>query len=109
MSESPLNPAVPVYATNPVAASKPCRFHWMVAGLCRMQGVRIPHLSPVGYHRTIVNPLRFLVDAFVNTFGITPPTKQNEVRAGRVIALMLAGVLVFLAAAAWVLRAAFLR
>jgi hypothetical protein len=56
-----------------------------------------------------VSPLRFLVDAFVNTFGITPPTKENEVRAGRVIALMLAGVLVLLIVAALVLRAAFLR
>ena len=56
-----------------------------------------------------VNPLRFLVDAFVNTFGITPPTKENEVRAGRVIAIMLAGVLVLLAVVTWALRAAFLR
>jgi hypothetical protein len=56
-----------------------------------------------------VNPLRFLVDVFVNTFGITPPTRENEVRAGRVIALMLAGVLALLILAAVVLRAAFLR
>ena len=56
-----------------------------------------------------VSPLRLLVDAFVNTFGITPPTKENEVRAGRVIAIMLAGVLVLLAVVTWALRAAFLR
>jgi hypothetical protein len=56
-----------------------------------------------------VNPLRLLVDAFVNTFGITPPKPENEVRAGRVIALMLAGVLVVLALVAWALRAVFLH
>jgi hypothetical protein len=56
-----------------------------------------------------VNPLRFLVDAFVNTFGITQPTPETEVRAGRFIAIMLAAVLVLLCAAAWMLRAAFTR
>ncbi|HEY4382092.1 MAG TPA: hypothetical protein VGN01_17215 [Acidobacteriaceae bacterium] len=54
-----------------------------------------------------MNPLRFLVDAFVNTFGITQPTPETEVRAGRFIALMLAGVLVVLGVAAWLLRSAF--
>jgi hypothetical protein len=46
---------------------------------------------------------------FVNTFGITPPAKENEALAGRVIALMLAGVLALLIVAALILRAAFLR
>lgn len=58
---------------------------------------------------TYVNPLRFLVDAFVNTFGITQPAPGAEARAGRYIALMLAGVLLFLGAAAWLLRAAFIH
>ena len=53
--------------------------------------------------------LRFLVDMFVNTFGITPPTMENQVRAGRVIAVMLAGVAFLLVAVAFALRAAFLR
>ena len=54
-----------------------------------------------------MNPLRLLVDAFVNTFGITQPSPEAEARAGRYIALMLAAVLLFLGLAAWVLRAAF--
>lgn len=58
-------------------------------------------------HPKSMNPLRFLVDAFVNTFGITQPTPETEVRAGRFIALMLAGVLVVLGVAAWLLRSAF--
>ena len=53
--------------------------------------------------------LRFLIDLFVNTFGITPPTPETERRAGRVIAIMLAGVLVMLLVVVWVLRAAFLH
>ena len=53
----------------------------------------------------IVNPLRLLVDAFVNIFGITAPTRETEARAGRVIALMLAGVLAVLGAVVWLLRA----
>jgi cytochrome b561 len=53
-----------------------------------------------------VNPLRFLVDAFVNTFGITQPTPETEAKAGRFIALMLVAVLLFLVAVGWLLRAA---
>jgi hypothetical protein len=49
------------------------------------------------------------MDAFVNTFGITRPTPENEVRSGRAIALMLAGVALVLAVAAWLLRTAFTR
>lgn len=56
-----------------------------------------------------VSPLRLLVNVFVNTFGITPPTPENQVRAGRAIALMLAGVLLLLAAVALLLRATLVR
>jgi hypothetical protein len=56
-----------------------------------------------------VSPLRFLVDAFVNTFGITQPTPEAEARAGRYIAVMLAGVVLLVGAVAWLLRAAFSR
>jgi hypothetical protein len=56
-----------------------------------------------------VNPLRFIVGAFVNTFGITQPTPDAEAKAGRYILLMLAAVLVLLGVAAWVLRGAFMR
>jgi hypothetical protein len=50
-----------------------------------------------------VNPLHFIVEAFVNTFGITRPTPREERLAGRYIALMLLCVLLLLAAAAWML------
>jgi hypothetical protein len=56
-----------------------------------------------------VKPLRLLVDVFVNTFGITPPTPEAEARAGRVIAMMLAGVLAVLGGAVWLLHGAFAR
>ena len=45
--------------------------------------------------------------AFVNTFGITRPTPENEAKAGRFIAIMLGAVLVLLGAVAWTVRAAF--
>jgi hypothetical protein len=54
-----------------------------------------------------VKPLRLLVDAFVNTFGITQPAPEAEARAGRYIALMLAAVLAVLGVVAWLLHAAF--
>jgi hypothetical protein len=57
----------------------------------------------------MVNPLSFLVDAFVKTFGITPPSPAAAAKAGRVIAIMLAAVLVLLGVAAWLLRSAFSR
>jgi len=50
-----------------------------------------------------MNPLHFVVEAFVNTFGITRPSPLEERSAGRYIALMLLGVLLFLATAAWIL------
>jgi len=56
-----------------------------------------------------VSPLRLLVDAFVSTFGITPPTPQAEARAGRIIAIMLAGVFILLGLVAWVLRGIFVH
>ncbi|HWB32685.1 MAG TPA: hypothetical protein VG714_05900 [Acidobacteriaceae bacterium] len=55
---------------------------------------------------TAVSPLRLLVDAFVNTFGITRPAPEAEARAGRAIALMLLAVLSLLIVAVWVLRSA---
>jgi len=59
--------------------------------------------------QTGVNPLRLLVDVFVNTFGITPPTPETEVRAGRVIAAMLASVFILIGVAALLLRSALIR
>jgi hypothetical protein len=53
-----------------------------------------------------MNPLTLIVDAFVNAFGITRPEPRRETAAGRYIALMLLAVLLFLAAAAWLLRGA---
>jgi hypothetical protein len=53
-----------------------------------------------------MRPLHVLVDAFVNTFGITPPTPENEARAGRIIALMLGGVLMLIVAVGWLVRSA---
>jgi hypothetical protein len=56
-----------------------------------------------------VNPLRWLINIFVNTFGITAPTPENEARSGKVIALMLAAVAVVLGIVAWLLRSALTR
>lgn len=56
-----------------------------------------------------MNPLRFLVDAFVNTFGITRPTPEQESRAGRVILAMLVAVLVALGIAFLLMRAAMMH
>lgn len=73
---------------------------------CRMQPfanlIRIH--SPAMPIKPKVSPLSLLVDLFVNTFGITPPTPQTEARAGRVIAIMLACVLAVILGAAWLLR-----
>jgi hypothetical protein len=54
-----------------------------------------------------MNPLHFVVDAFVNTFGITRPQPREEAAAGRYIVLMLLAVLLFLIAAGWLLHRAF--
>ena len=43
-----------------------------------------------------MNPLRLLVDTFVNTFGITRPTPEQEARAGKAIFAMLIAVLALL-------------
>jgi hypothetical protein len=56
-----------------------------------------------------MNPLRFLVGAFVNTFGITQPAPAAEARAGRFILLMLASVVLVIGAAAWLLHDVFAR
>jgi hypothetical protein len=51
-----------------------------------------------------VSPLSAVVRLFVNTFGITQPAPEAEARAGRIIALMLVGVVVLLGVVALVLR-----
>ncbi|HEV2647122.1 MAG TPA: hypothetical protein VGU46_12220 [Acidobacteriaceae bacterium] len=51
-----------------------------------------------------MNPLRWLVTIFVNTFGITPPTPENQLQAGKVIALMLCAVVLALGVVAWLLH-----
>ena len=56
-----------------------------------------------------VNPLSAIVRLFVNTFGITQPSPENEERAGRVILAMLIGVVVMLGVVAWALRTALVR
>lgn len=43
-----------------------------------------------------MNPLRLLIDVFVNTFGITRPTQEQEARAVRAILAMLVVVLALL-------------
>jgi hypothetical protein len=57
-----------------------------------------------------MNPLHFLVEAFVNTFGITRPSQHEEAAAGRYIAgMLLAVLLLLLGGAAWLVRHAFAR
>lgn len=56
-----------------------------------------------------VNPLGTIVRLFVNTFGITQPTPENEQKAGRAILAMLIGVVFVVAVVAFALRSAFLR
>ena len=53
-----------------------------------------------------MNPLRLLVDVFVNTFGITRPSASQEKLAGRVILGMLIFVLAALGIAFLLMRAA---
>ena len=66
----------------------------------------ISHPGSMPYHQNVMRPLGLLVGAFVNTFGITPPTPENEARAGRFIALMLGGVLALLVVFGWLVRSA---
>ncbi len=54
----------------------------------------------------VVKPLRFLVDVFVNTFGITRPTPRQEAQAGWFIAVLLLLVAVFVVMVAWMLSGA---
>jgi hypothetical protein len=56
-----------------------------------------------------MNPLNVVVRLFVNIFGITQPAQESEAKAGRMIALMLAGVLALLCIVALVLRTAIAR
>ncbi len=56
-----------------------------------------------------MNPLRFVVDAFVNTFGITKPSERQQQMAGWFIAGMLLLVILGLALVGWVLKSALLR
>ena len=56
-----------------------------------------------------MNPLNVVVRLFVNIFGITQPAPEAEARAGRMIALMLAGVLALLVVAGLVLRSVIAR
>ncbi|HEY2013226.1 MAG TPA: hypothetical protein VGH38_06965 [Bryobacteraceae bacterium] len=56
-----------------------------------------------------MNPLTAILRLFVNTFGITQPSPENEQRAGRVILAMLIGVVLMLAVVGWALRTALLR
>lgn len=63
-----------------------------------------PNPSARSRHPTTVNPLSAVVRLFVNTFGITQPAHADEARAGRVIALMLVGVLILLGLVALILR-----
>ena len=51
-----------------------------------------------------MNPLRFVVDAFVNTFGITRPTREQETRMGWAILAMLVAVLALLVGVFLVVR-----
>jgi hypothetical protein len=57
--------------------------------------------------RGTMKMLGFILDLFVNTFGITRPEPGQEARAGRFIALMLFSVLLGLAIAIWLLRRTF--
>jgi hypothetical protein len=56
-----------------------------------------------------MNPLRLLVDVFVNTFGITRPTPQQEARAGRAILAMLVAVLALLVGVFLLVRSLLMR
>ncbi len=56
-----------------------------------------------------MSPLSFVVQAFVNTFGITQPSPENEARVGRLILLMLAAVLAAIGLIAWLAFRALVR
>jgi hypothetical protein len=78
---------------------------WMSHAVPRMQqdpNPRIP--APISNVQLAVSPLSAVVRLFVNTFGITQPAPEAEARAGRIIALMLVGVVVLLGVVALVLR-----
>src|SRR5579862_835356 len=94
-----------VYATKLVAASKLMRTPWMWPASPRMQRPQFILHRCAGSRRPIhMNPLSAVVRLFVNIFGITQPAPEAEARAGRVIGLMLVGVLAVLVAAGLLLR-----
>ena len=68
-----------------------------------------PHPPGRRYNPIAVNPLAAITRLFVNTFGITQPSPENEEKAGRVILAMLIGVVLMLAVVGWVLRAMLVR
>jgi len=62
------------------------------------------------YHPTIMRPLLFLSNTFINVFGITQPSPKDERRIARVIGIMLLLVIALVTTvAAVVLHLAFHR
>jgi len=55
---------------------------------------KLPLLVTLRYHQTTMRPLLFLSNAFINTFGITQPTRKNETRIAWFIGSMLVLVIV---------------
>ncbi len=54
-----------------------------------------------------MKPLVWLARVFINTFGITQPTPENQNRMAIFIGVLLAAVLLGVVAVAFVLRASF--
>ena len=54
-----------------------------------------------------MKPLLWLANIFINTFGITQSTPENERRVAVFIGMLLAGVVVGVAVVAMILRASF--
>ena len=52
-----------------------------------------------------MKPLLWLANIFINTFGITQPTPENERRMAVFIGVLLAGVVVAVSVVAMILRA----
>jgi len=82
-------------------------FHWF-RWPCASAGCN-PNRRTGSYNPIAVNPLTAIVRLFVNTFGITQPAPEAEERAGRVILVMLIGVIVMLGVVTFALRSALLR
>jgi hypothetical protein len=75
---------------------------WMQPFPPSLRKFRISNIRPP--IQLTMNPLRFLVGTFVNTFGITQPTPENERKAGLFIAIMLGGVLLLIGLVAFALH-----